>query len=265
MNAITIDGPAASGKSTVGYLVGQRLDFLFFDTGVMYRAVAWAILDRGIDSTDVGAVGRVAGQLPIGVKAPGADAGDGRQATIHVGGVDVTWSIRSPRVDSIVSVVAANRLVREELSRKQRHIGIEHGSGAAEKAGVVMVGRDIGTVVLPEAPLKIYLEAPLEERARRRFRELVERGNEADFAKILDDMRLRDQIDSERAVAPLRPARDAYQIRTDGASAVEVVEQILPLAVKHLGVAPSSPRKQGPGGGSSPGAGRDCGIIAGSF
>ena len=243
MNAITIDGPAASGKSTVGYQVGQRLDFLFFDTGVMYRAVAWAILDRGIDSADVEAVGRVAGQLPIGVRAPGADAQDGRQATIQIGELDVTWSIRSPRVDSIVSVVAANRLVRQELSRKQRLIGLEHGSGAAEKAGVVMVGRDIGTVVLPEAPLKIYLKAPLEKRARRRFSELVERGNEADFAKILDDMRLRDQIDSERAVAPLRPARDAFQIQTDGFSVLEVVEQILPLAVKHLGVVPPSPGK----------------------
>lgn len=255
MNAITIDGPAASGKSTVGYQLGRRLDFLFFDTGVMYRAVAWAILDRGIDSADDEAVGRVAGQLPIGVKAPGADTQDGRQATIQIGDLDVTWSIRSPRVDSIVSVVAANRLVRQELSRKQRLIGLEHGSGAAEKAGVVMAGRDIGTVVLPEAPLKIYLKAPLEERARRRYSELVERGNEADFAKIMDDMRLRDQIDSERAVAPLRPARDAFQIRTDGASVLEVVEQILPLAAKRLGVVPRSPGRQDSTGDSDPSAG----------
>lgn len=255
MNAITIDGPAASGKSTVGYQVGQRLDFLFFDTGVMYRAVAWAVLDRDIDSADVEAVGRVAKQLPIGVKAPGADTPDGRQATIQIGELDVTWSIRSPRVDSVVSVVAANRLVRQELSRKQRLIGLEYGSGSAEKAGVVMVGRDIGTVVLPEAPLKIYLKAPLEERARRRFRELVERGNEADFARILADMRLRDRIDSERAVAPLRPARDALQIRTDDASVLEVVERILPLAVKHLGVVPSSPGKQDTTGDSDSRAG----------
>jgi len=251
VNAITIDGPAASGKSTVGYQVAQSLEFIFFDTGVMYRAVAWAILDRGIDSTDVEAVGRVAEQLPIGVKAPGAEAHDGRQATIQIGELDVTWSIRSPSVDSIVSVVAANRLVRHELSRKQRSIGLEYGMGAAETAGVVMVGRDIGTVVLPEAPLKIYLEAPLEERARRRYSELVERGNEADFARILDDMRIRDQIDSERAVAPLRPAMDAFQIQTAGASVLEVVEQILQLAVKHLSVAPSSLGKQDTTGGSN--------------
>lgn len=251
MNAIAIDGPAASGKSTVGYQAAQRLDFIFFDTGVMYRAVAWALLDRGIESTDVEAVGRVAEQLPIGVKAPGADAQDGRQATIQIGELDVTWSIRSPSVDSIVSVVAANRLVRRELSRKQRNIGLEYGMGSTETAGVVMVGRDIGTVVLPEAPLKIYLKAPLDERARRRYNELVERGSESEFPRILDDMRLRDQIDSERTVAPLRPALDAFQIQTEGASVLEVVEQILQLAAKHLNVAPPSPGKPDNTGGSN--------------
>ena len=123
MNAITIDGPAASGKSTVGFQVGKRLDFLFFDTGVMYRAVAWAILDKGVDSTDGEAVGRIAEQLPIRVKAPGGEESDGRQATIQIGELDVTWSIRSSQVDSIVSVVAANSRVRQELSWKQRRIG----------------------------------------------------------------------------------------------------------------------------------------------
>ncbi len=239
VNAIAIDGPAASGKSTVGFLVGQRLDFLFFDTGVMYRAVAWAVLDRGIDSEDREAVGRIADQLSIGVKAPSDGETDGRQATIQIGELDVTWSIRAPEVDSIVPVVAANSRVRQALSRKQRLIGLEHGSGVGGKAGVVMVGRDIGTVVLPEAPVKIYLEAPLEERARRRFLELTERKKEADQAAVLDDMRLRDRIDSERADAPLRPAEDAYLVQTHGLSVQEVVDQILSLAAKRLGVGPA--------------------------
>ena len=240
MNAIAIDGPAASGKSTVGFLVGQRLGFLFFDTGVMYRAVAWALLDRGISSDDREAVGRIANELPIGVIAPGDEGSDGRQATIQIGELDVTWSIRSPEVDSIVSSVAANRQVRQALTQRQRLIGLEHGSGAAGEAGIVMVGRDIGTVVLPEAPLKIYLEAPLEERARRRSRELSVRGKKADFPMVLEDMRLRDRIDSERAVAPLRPALDAHELQTYGATSQEVVEQILSLAAKILGVEPAS-------------------------
>jgi len=240
VNAIAIDGPAASGKSTVGFQVGRSLDFLFFDTGVMYRAVAWAILERGISSADSEAVGRVAGELPISVSAPSREESDGRQATIQVGELDVTWSIRSSRVDSIVSVVAANSQVRRELSRKQRQIGLKHGTGAGGTAGVVMAGRDIGTVVLPEAPLKIYLEAPLEERSRRRYREITERGKAADLATILDDMRLRDQVDSERAVAPLRPAPDAHQIQTDGKTIQEVVGRILALAAEVLGAGPAS-------------------------
>lgn len=240
MNAIAIDGPAASGKSTVGFQVGRSLDFLFFDTGVMYRAVAWAILERGINSADSEAVGRVAGALPISVSAPNREESDGRQTTIQIGELDVTWALRSPRVDSVVSAVAANSHVRQELSRKQRLIGLEHGLGAGGKAGIVMAGRDIGTVVLPEAPLKIYLEAPLEERSRRRFRELTDRGRAPDLSRVLDDMRLRDQVDSERAVAPLRPAPDAHQLQTQGETVQEVVGRILALAAEILGVSPAS-------------------------
>ena len=238
MNAITIDGPAASGKSTVGYRVGQRLDFLFFDTGVMYRAVAWAILEEDIDSTDSDAVGRIAENLPIAISAPTSGQSDGRQATVEIGERDITWAIHSPRVDRIVSLVAANSQVRHELSGQQRRIGLAHGSGAGGQAGVVMVGRDIGTVVLPEAPLKIYLLAPVEERARRRFQEIAARGKEPDFAQILIDMRLRDDIDSHRAVAPLRPAQDAHQIQTHGSSINQIVFQILALASEQLGAEP---------------------------
>lgn len=240
MNAIAIDGPAASGKSTVGHLLGQRLGFVFFDTGVMYRAVAWAVLEQGIDGDDCAAVGHIAEQLPIEIDAPASDHSDGRQATILVGQEDVTSAIRSLQVDRIVPVVAANGRVREAMTRQQRRIGLAYGSGSAGKTGIVMVGRDIGTVVLKEAPLKIYLHAPFEERARRRFRELIARGRKADLDKVREDMRFRDLTDSQRAVAPLRPAEDAHQIQTSGIPVEMLVDQILALATTHLGVAPDS-------------------------
>lgn len=234
MNTIAIDGPAASGKSTVGFEVARELDFLFFDTGVMYRAVTWAVLDRGEAATDIPAVGRIAEHLPIEIDPPGPQQADGRQATVRIGQQDITWEIRSPQVDQNVSAVAANARVRLALTRHQRRIGLKYGSGSGEKPGVVMVGRDIGTVVLPEAPLKIYLSAPVEERAKRRYWELRERGKAADFAQVLADMRRRDEIDSQRAIAPLRPADDAVRIQTAGFSVPQIVAQILALSRTHL-------------------------------
>lgn len=230
MKAITIDGPAASGKSTVGYEAARRLVFLYFDTGVMYRAVTWAVLERGIGLEDRRAVGKIAEQTRIEIRPSGRKRGDGRQATVEIGATDITWAVRTPRVDQSVSTVAANPQVRKALSRQQRRIGLEHGSGAGGKAGVVMVGRDMGTIVLPEAPLKIYLDAPVEERARRRRRELEARGRATDFVQVLEDMRRRDEVDSERAVAPLRPAADAHLVQTGGVPIARIVEQIVVLA-----------------------------------
>ncbi len=276
VNIIAIDGPAAAGKSTVGFEVAQRLDFLFFDTGIMYRAVTWAILERGIDAAASAEVGRIAESLPIEIHPPQSNqlAGatsrlsdivapfnsDGRQPTVRLGDQDITWAIRTPQVDQNVSTVAANAQVRLALSRHQRRIGLMHGSGSGEKAGIVMVGRDIGTVVLPEAPLKIYLSAPVEERARRRHQELVAQGKigrrndarqlggcagqQADFTQILSDMRRRDAIDSQRAIAPLRPADDAYLIQTVGSSIKQIVDQILSLARRQLGVQKRGEREE---------------------
>ena len=196
---IAIDGPAASGKSTIGALLAKRLDYLYFDTGVMYRAVTWAALDRGIDIGDEAAVTRLAEKVRIDVLAP--TASDGRQYTVLCDGRDVTWPIRSPQVDWAVSPVSVYPGVRAAMTAQQRRIGL---------AGrVVMVGRDIGTVVLPEADLKVYLDACVQERARRRLLEIQARGEPADFQAVLAGLIQRDQIDSGRATAPLRPAEDA--------------------------------------------------------
>ena len=255
MNAITIDGPAASGKSSVGYEAARRLDFLFFDTGILYRAVTWQVLQQGIGVTDRDAVGQVAEETRIDITPPASEHRDGRRVTVAIGDNDITWAVRTPRVDQNVSTVAANRLVRQALGEQQRSIGLRHGSGAAGKAGIVMVGRDIGTTILPEAPLKIYLDAPVDERARRRQQELAARGRESDFARTLADMQRRDEVDSERAIAPLRPADDAHLIQTLGLSIPHIVDRIIALAQTHLEVGQATPLdRSGPrkGGGAVP-------------
>jgi len=213
---IAIDGPAASGKSTVAEQIAGWLSYLFFDTGVMYRAVTYAALERLGAVDDEEAVTRLAGQVMIDVNAPSVQ--DGRNCDVLVDGVDITWEIRTARVEAHVSQVSAYAGVRRELSMQQRRIGL--------RGSVVMVGRDIGTVVLPEADLKIYLEASAEVRAKRRYDELVKRGVSANYDDILAAMRKRDHIDSNRAVAPLRAADDAVVIHTDGLSVHEVVEKI---------------------------------------
>ena len=241
MNAITIDGPAASGKSSVGYEAARRLEFLFFDTGILYRAVTWAVLQQGIGVADWEAVGQVAEETPIDIAPPASEHRDGRQVTVAIGDRDITWAVRTPRVDQNVSTVAANRLVRRVLGEQLRSIGLKHGSGAGAKAGIVMVGRDIGTTILPEAPLKIYLDAPVDERARRRQQELAARGRETDFARTLADMQRRDEVDSERAIAPLRPAEDAHLIQTLGLSIPHIVDKITLLAQTHLELGRATP------------------------
>jgi len=212
---ITIDGPAASGKSTLGQKLAQALGYLYFDTGVMYRAVTLVALNRGIDIADEPAITALAEQVQINVRLPSVE--DGRAYDVIVDGQDITWEIRRPEVEAQVSPVSAYAGVRRALSAQQRRIG-EHGR-------VVMVGRDIGTVVLPEAELKIYLDASVEERARRRYLELRERHEPADYDQILAAMRRRDRIDSSRKVAPLRPASDAHILSSDGLNAEQVLEQ----------------------------------------
>jgi CMP/dCMP kinase len=218
-STIAIDGPVASGKSTVGQKLAQRLGYLYFDTGVMYRAVTWAAIDQGVSIEDEPGVTRLAESVEIVVAPPSAT--DGRQYDVLVDGVDVTWDIRRPDVEKAVSPVSAYVGVRKALTAQQRTIGL--------KGRVVMVGRDIGTVVLPDADLKIYLDASAEERARRRHQELLARGKECDYDDILAATLRRDQIDSTRAAAPLRPADDAIILPTDDLGAEGVVQVILRL------------------------------------
>ncbi|MBN1179465.1 MAG: (d)CMP kinase [Anaerolineae bacterium] len=218
-STIAIDGPAASGKSTVGELLAQRLGYLYFDTGVMYRAVTWMALARAIPVEDEPAATALAECLHIDVTPPTAD--DGRQVTVLADGTDITWSIRRPEVDANVSLVSTYGGVRAEMVRQQRRVA---GGGH-----IVMVGRDIGTVVLPDADLKVYLDASVEERARRRWRELERRGEPADYADVLAMMRRRDAIDSGRDIAPLSVPPGAVVVDTTDLSISEVVERVMQL------------------------------------
>ncbi|HPH94889.1 MAG TPA: (d)CMP kinase [Anaerolineaceae bacterium] len=218
-NIIAFDGPAASGKSTIAYQLSKSMGYLFFDTGVMYRAVTWKVLNDGVPVEDEAGVTRVAEEVLIEVQPASQD--DNRTNDVLVNGQDVTWEIRKAEVEEHVSAVSAYPGVRKAMTAQQRRIGL---------AGkVIMVGRDIGTVVLPEADLKIFLEASVEERARRRYQELVDRGEKADLSEILEAMRRRDKVDSSRKVAPLRAAEDAVRINSDGLTIPEVLQKISSL------------------------------------
>ena len=216
---IAIDGPAASGKSTLGLSIANSLGYLFFDTGVMYRAVTWLALNRDVNVNDENAVTLLAERTQIDV-AP-ASKSDGRACDVLIEGKDITWETRLPEVEANVSVVSAYRGVRAALSQQQRRIG--------QRGKVVMVGRDIGTVVLPEADLKIYLDATAEERARRRYDEIIARGGTADYNNILAKVIERDRIDSTRDVAPLKAADDAFVLDSDKLNADEVFRHVMTL------------------------------------
>jgi cytidylate kinase len=217
--AIAIDGPAASGKSTLALALAEKLGYVYFDTGAMYRAVTLVALNRSVDLNDEDALEKIARETNIELKP--ASKNDGRLSDVFINGTDSTFAIRTKEVDNNVSAVSAFPRVRKALTEKQRKVG--------ERGGVVMAGRDIGTVVLPNAQLKIYLEASLEERARRRHAELVERGVNPSLEKIKEGLRERDKIDSSRAVAPLRPAEDAVILNSDGMRKEQVVEKVMQL------------------------------------
>ncbi len=213
---VAIDGPAAAGKTTIANKLAEKWKYLFFDTGVMYRAVTWLALEKQIPIKDEPAVSALAEKIQIDVEPPSKD--DGREYDVLVDSVDVTWHIRSPKVDAKVSKVSAYPAVRKALTKQQRRIGL--------RGKVIMVGRDIGTVVLPEADLKIFLDADVDERARRRFNQRIDRGEQVEFSKILKKLKKRDKIDSTREIAPLRAAADAVVINTDALSVTDVLSEI---------------------------------------
>ncbi len=220
ITSIAVDGPVASGKTTVGRLVALKLGYRFLDTGSMYRAVTWTALEAGVSTKDNAGLVKLAQEHAMEV----AFRPDGN-TSILVDDRDITPCLRYQQVDQEVSHVSMVAGVREVLVSHQRRI--------AREGPIVMVGRDIGTVVLPEAPLKVFLVASTAERARRRHAEFETLGNAVPYQQVLDGLEQRDMLDSEREVGPLRPATDAHEIRTDGLSVEEVVESILGL-VKRL-------------------------------
>jgi len=216
---IAIDGPAGAGKSTIADALAHQLNYLFFDTGVLYRAVTLAALRRSLPVTDHAALGMLVKQLHIDVCPP--TVADGRSLTVLLDNEDVTWAIREPEVDRNVSAVSAQPEVRQALLQRQREV--------AARGGIIMAGRDIGTVVLPDADLKLYLEATPGERARRRAVEEQGRGVARPFDEVLSDIEERDDVDSHRAVSPLRPAADAVIINTDALGIDAVLARIAQL------------------------------------
>lgn len=214
---IAIDGPAGSGKSTVGEQLAHKLGYLYVDTGAMYRALAWLALRRQVDVSDGAGLARLLEHARIVISRPTAD--DGRQYTVTVNGQDITWEIRSIPVTRAVPAVSSHSRVREIMRARQREM-------AEQEQGVVMVGRDIGSIVLPGAELKIYLNASLEERAKRRYAEQQERRRSIDtpvsVEAVVEEIRSRDAIDHDN----MRPAHDAIVVMTDNLSVPQVLEMI---------------------------------------
>lgn len=215
---IAIDGPAGSGKSTVGEQLAHKLGYLYVDTGAMYRAAAWLALQEHIDIFDGPALAQLTRQAQIVISRSTVD--DGRQYTVTANGHDITWEIRGTEVTRAVPPVASHPEVRRLMRERQRDM--------AREQGVVMVGRDIGSVVLPDAELKIYLTASQEERAKRRYAEMQERYNQGKgvepppLATIAEDISRRDASDHDN----MRPAHDALIIMTDNLSVTQVLEVI---------------------------------------
>lgn len=215
---IAVDGPSGAGKGTVARAAARALGYTHIDTGAMYRAVGWRARQLGVALDDEAAVAAVA-------IAAHFDLGDG---PIRIDGHDVTTEIRTPDMDKAATLVARNAAVREVLVARQRALGAE--------GGVVMEGRDIGTVVFPHADLKIYLDASPEERARRRAADPAHTsGRGADVAHVAVDLAARDKADSTRSVAPLMKAEDAVYIDTTGVPIDEVVARVLALASERAG------------------------------
>ena len=214
---IAIDGPVGSGKTAAGRCLAARLGHAFLDTGVMYRAITYLALQKNVPVDDWAALARLASKAGMELTA-----GPGDECRVIVGGRDVTDELRSAIVDRNVSAVSAVPGVREVLVELQREI--------AARGQIVMVGRDIGTVVLSDAGLKIYLDASADVRARRRHGQLIESGSDMEYETVLADLRRRDEQDSSRAVAPLRAANDAVTLPTDDLALDEVVDRLEAMA-----------------------------------
>jgi len=209
---IAIDGPVGSGKTVVGREVARRLGFNYLDTGVMYRAITWLALQRGTPTDNEEALGALAEEHPVRIQGPDSDK-------VLVGGWLIGPELRESRVNGQVSLVASMLGVRKALVRQQQLLAAE--------GRIIMAGRDIGTVVLPNADLKIFLTASPESRAQRRWRELLDSGQTVEFQQVLEETKARDDIDTQRTHSPLVAAQDAFIFDTEGMAVHQVVERIL--------------------------------------
>ncbi|MFO7996971.1 MAG: (d)CMP kinase [Dehalococcoidia bacterium] len=215
---IAIDGPVAVGKSSVGSLLARRLGYVFFDTGMIYRAFTWKVLKSGVSASDEEGICRLAKMTKFEFVA----SKEWLLSPI-IDGEDISSKLLCPDVEEQVPLIAKIVGVRHALVLEQRRL--------AQRGKVVMAGRDISTVVLPWAELKIFLTASTEERAKRRHRELLERGQNASLETVISDLKRRDEMDIRRAISPLKPAEDAVIVNTEGLSLEEVVDRIYTLAV----------------------------------
>lgn len=215
---VAIDGPAAAGKSTVAKIVAEKLNYLYIDTGAMYRAFTWYALEKGVDCKDEEACNALIGEVSIELK-PGH--------IVLCNNVDVSEAIRQPRVSGNVSYIASYKQIRLALVDQQRAM--------AEKTSVVMDGRDIGTYVLPNADVKIYQIASVETRAVRRYDENISKGIQCTYEEIENDVRTRDYIDSHREFAPLKPASDSVLLDTSYLTIEESVEKVIEIVQKKIG------------------------------
>lgn len=215
-SVVAIDGPVASGKTVVGRSVAQRLGYRFLDTGIMYRALTWAVLRASIKPKDKSKVARLARKSAMELTFH-----PGGQVSVVIDGIDATHHLREREVEEAVSAVSGIREVREVLVEQQREL--------AADGRMVMAGRDIGTVVLHDAPSKVFLTASIGERSRRRFDELQRDGSATALEEVQKDLEHRDKLDSDRKASPLRPARDAQVLVTDGMTTEQVTDFILSI------------------------------------
>ena len=212
VEVIAIDGPVAAGKTMVGRELAKRLNLRYLDTGVMYRAITWLALKNATHIEDEVALGTLADETPIMLDSSNSDR-------VLVDGISVGPELREAEVDRHVSLVSRVSSVRSALVAQQRRM--------ASEGRIIVVGRDIGTVVLPNADLKIYITASSEERSRRRWKEFQAQGRETDYQSVLNETRARDDVDTQRDDSPLKPAEDAWVLDTDGLTGDEVVDLIV--------------------------------------